>query len=166
MSEGSRSWHERVSANTRDYFQGLIACQAQHKAGLRESTSAGAVGGGSGAEQALGEKPGPGFYVGQHWGSAGNSYFLAVCHCCVSKPMSICSGLPKVPLGWVNFLSPLLAFTQHWEWDLVHPSGCARLLQWVSGLEAIIFINIKDLLLFNPYLPFYPKKPQRQESIH
>lgn len=36
MSEGSRSWHERVSANTRDYFQGLIACQAQHKAGLRE----------------------------------------------------------------------------------------------------------------------------------
>lgn len=36
MSEGSRSWHERISANTRDYFQDLIVCQAQHKAGLRE----------------------------------------------------------------------------------------------------------------------------------
>lgn len=36
MSEGSRSWHERASANTRDYFQGLTVCQAQHKAGLRE----------------------------------------------------------------------------------------------------------------------------------
>lgn len=36
MSEGSRSWHGRVSANTRDYFQGLIACQTQHKASLRE----------------------------------------------------------------------------------------------------------------------------------
>lgn len=36
MSEGSRSWHERASANTRDYFQGLTACQTQYKAGLRE----------------------------------------------------------------------------------------------------------------------------------
>lgn len=89
--------------------------RAKHNTKLaseRESTSAGAVGSGSGAERALGEKPGPGFYLGQHWGSAGNSYFLAVCHCCVSKPVSICSGLPEVPLGRVTFLSFLVAFTQ------------------------------------------------------
>lgn len=40
--------------------------------------------------------------------------------------------------------------------------GCSR----ISELKAIIFINIKDLLLFNPNLPLYPKQPQRQETIH
>jgi len=65
-------------------FGASLRAKHNTKLASESSTSAAAIGGGSRAEQTLGEKPGLGFYLGQHMVSAGTRYFLGKCHCCVS----------------------------------------------------------------------------------
>lgn len=60
-------------------FRTLLCAKHNTKLASERSTSATAIGGGSGAEQMLAGKPSSGFYLGQHEGSARANYFLAAC---------------------------------------------------------------------------------------
>lgn len=65
-------------------FRASLCAKHNTKLASERSTSAAAIGGGSGAEQMLAGKPSLGFYLGQHEGSERANYFWAVCHCSVS----------------------------------------------------------------------------------